>query len=381
MGKKSYGPIINFYEEILPNLVFTDNDEILFFDQLEIICNLLNNEFGENNVVISGSLAMFLQGIRLREHQDQSDIDIFLLSDTLKDYNEDNLNKEKYKYWLYKETDINVKLDVLTQKIFTRNFFSYNTFQFNDVKIKVETPESLLRYETLALKQDLGKEKFNNDILKIQKWIDNKNDNECVSIIKALNDIFSNINIPYVIAGSYSLWMQGIKLERGFGYDVDIILLCEKNSTIVDNLIQNEEFQKILYSYDINKKLDFVDKHPIIDNHFNKINFKGYDVYVTDISNFIKTKLRYLREQKSQSNVIKSKFDLECLSNLDEYKKIIIDYDLIGTINDMNNKIEEVLKINNDNDNNQFYNNIQNQFNSITQSIINKLKNDTNNKL
>jgi hypothetical protein len=379
MGKKSYGPIINFYEEILPNLEFTDNDEILFFDQLEIICNLLNNEFGENNVVISGSLAMFLQGIRLREHQDQSDIDIFLLSDTLKDYNEENLNKEKYKYWLYKETDINVKLDVLTQKIFTRNFFSYNTFQFNDVKIKVETPESLLRYETLALKQDLGKEKFNDDIPKIQKWINNKNDNECVSIIKALNDIFSNINIPYVIAGSYSLWMQGIKLERSFGYDVDIILLCEKNSIIVDNLIQNEEFQKILYSYNINKKLDFVDKHPIIDNHFNKINFKGYSVYVTDISNFIKTKLRYLREQKSQNNVIKSKFDLECLSNLDEYKKIIIDYDLIGTINDMNNKIEEVLKINNDN--NQFYNNIQNQFNSITQSIINKLKTDTNNKL
>ena len=379
MGKKSYGPIINFYEEILPNLEFTDNDEILFFDQLEIICNLLNNEFGENNVVISGSLAMFLQGIRLREHQDQSDIDIFLLSDTLKDYNEENLNKEKYKYWLYKETDINVKLDILTQKIFTRNFFSYNTFQFNDVKIKVETPESLLRYETLALKQDLGKEKFNDDIPKIQKWIDNKNDNECVSIIKALNDIFSNIHIPYVIAGSYSLWMQGIKLERSFGYDVDIILLCEKNSTIVDNLIQNEEFQKILYSYNINKKLDFVDKHPIIDNHFNKINFKGYSVYVTDISNFIKTKLRYLREQKSKNNVIKSKFDLECLSNLDEYKKIIIDYDLIGTINDMNNKIEEVLKINNDN--NQFYNNIQNQFNSITQSIINKLKTDTNNKL
>lgn len=379
MGKKSYGPIINFYKEILPNLEFTDNDEILFFDQLEIICNLLNNEFGENNVVISGSLAMFLQGIRLREHQDQSDIDIFLLSDTLKDYNEENLNKEKYKYWLYKETDINVKLDILTQKIFTRNFFSYNTFQFNDVKIKVETPESLLRYETLALKQDLGKEKFNDDIPKIQKWIDNKNDNECVSIIKALNDIFSNIHIPYVIAGSYSLWMQGIKLERSFGYDVDIILLCEKNSTIVDNLIQNEEFQKILYSYNINKKLDFVDKHPIIDNHFNKINFKGYSVYVTDISNFIKTKLRYLREQKSKNNVIKSKFDLECLSNLDEYKKIIIDYDLIGTINDINNKIEEVLKINNDN--NQFYNNIQNQFNSITQSIINKLKTDTNNKL
>lgn len=379
MGKKSYGPIINFYEEILPNLEFTDNDEILFINRIDEICYILNEEFGDGNVVISGSLAMFLQGIRLREHQDQSDIDIFLLSDALKDYNEENLNKEKYKYWLYKETDINVKLDVLTQKIFTRNFFSYNTFQFNDVKIKVETPESLLRYETLALKQDLGKEKFNDDIPKIQKWIDNKNDNECVSIIKALNDIFSNINIPYVIAGSYSLWMQGIKLERSFGYDVDIILLCEKNSTIVDNLIQNEEFQKILYSYNINKKLDFVDKHPIIDNHFNKINFKGYSVYVTDISNFIKTKLRYLREQKSKNNVIKSKFDLECLSNLDEYKKIIIDYDLIGTINDMNNKIEEVLKINNDN--NQFYNNIQNQFNSITQSIINKLKTDTNNKL
>ena len=379
MGKKSYGPIINFYEEILPNLEFTDNDEILFINRIDEICYILNEEFGDGNVVISGSLAMFLQGIRLREHQDQSDIDIFLLSDALKDYNEENLNKEKYKYWLYKETDINVKLDVLTQKIFTRNFFSYNTFQFNDVKIKVETPESLLRYETLALKQDLGKEKFNDDIPKIQKWIDNKNDNECVSIIKALNDIFSNINIPYVIAGSYSLWMQGIKLERSFGYDVDIILLCEKNSTIVDNLIQNEEFQKILYSYNINKKLDFVDKHPIIDNHFNKINFKGYSVYVTDISNFIKTKLRYLREQKSKNNVIKSKFDLECLSNLDEYKKIIIDYDLIGTINDMNNKIEEVLKINNDN--NQFYNSIQNQFNSITQSIINKLKTDTNNKL
>ena len=373
---KSYGPNIDFYKDKLPYIKFNDDKEFLFVNQIKKICYLLNEEFGEGNVVISGSLAMFLYGIRLREHQDECDINIFLLNDTLKEKDDENLYKSKYKLFLYDKLNIPVKLDILKQKIFLRDFYCYNIFDFDGIQIKVENPESLLRYEKLAINKKLGKDKFVNDIFIIDKWITNKNDKDCLKLIKILNEIFGKLQIPYAIAGTYSLWIQGIKLQREFGHDVDIILLCEKNETIVNNIIENEELKNILHLYNINKKLDFVDKHPIIDNNFNKINFKGEEVYVSTVQNFIKTKLRYLREQKSLSNVNKSKFDLKSLSDLNEYKSIIIDYDLLGTINGMNNQIDEVLKI--DNTNIEFYNNIKNRFNEILHLIVDKIQNDIN---
>lgn len=373
---KGYGPNINFYNDKLPYINFTDNNELSFIKKLEEICNLLNQEFGIGNVVISGSLAMFLHGIRLREHQDESDINIFLLNDTLKESDKDNIYKDKYKLFLFEKLNIPVKLDVLTQKLFLRNFYSYNIFDFNGIKIFVENPESLLRYEKLAIKKGIGKDKFINDFFTINNWITNKNDNDCLILIDVLNDIFGKLQISYAIAGTYSLWLQGIKLQREFGHDVDIILLCDKNEEIINNIIQNKELQNILYKYGIDKELDFVDKHPIIDDNFLKVNFKGKEVYVSTVQNFIKTKLRYLREQKSLSNVEKCKFDLKDLSGLKEYKSIIIDYDLLGTVNDMNNQIDEVLKI--DNTNNEFYNDIKNRFNEILQLIVNKIQNNMN---
>ena len=369
---KSYGSDIDFYNDKLPYINFTDDDEILFINRIDEICYILNEEFGDGNVVISGSLAMFLQGIRLRLHQNESDINIFLLNDTLKDSDEENTYKEKYRNLLFDKLNIPVKLDVLTQKLFLRNYFSYNTFNFNGIKIKVENPESLLRYETLAIDKKIGKDKFKNDIGIIDEWITYKNDNECIILINALNEIFNHLGIPFAIAGSYSLWMQGIKLKREFGHDVDIILLCDKNETIVNNIIQNEEIKNILHSYNIDKELDFVDKHPIIDDNFIKVNFKGTEVYLSTVENFIKTKLRYLKEQKSRSNVIKSKFDLESISYLNEYKLLIINYQLLSYLNDINLNIDEVINLGiNDK---EFYLNIKNHINNIILQLIDKIE-------
>ena len=369
---KSYGPDIDFYNDKLPYINFTDDDEILFINRIDEICHILNKTFGQDNVVISGSLAMFLYGIRLREHQNLSDINIFLLNDNLKDFDSENLNKEKYRTLLVDGLDLPIKLDVLTQKIFLRNYFSYNIFDFNGIKIKVENPESLLRYETLAIDKGIGKDKFIDDIQVINEWIINKNNNECLLLINALDEVFNMLNIPYAIAGTYSLWLQGIRLQREFGHDVDIILLCDKNEEIINNIIQNEDLKNILHSYNIDKKIDFVDKHPIIDDNFIKVNFKGNEIYVSTIENFIKTKIRYLKEQKSKSNVITSKFDLECLSNLDEYKLAIINYELLSNFNEINTKIDEIINIGiNDK---EFYLNIKNHINNIILQLIDKME-------
>jgi len=371
---KSYGTNIDFCEEKLPYIQFTDDQEILFINRIDEICNELNQEFGEGNVVISGSLAMFLNGIRLRKHQNESDVDILLLNDSLKKFDSENPYKFQYRDFLFDRLKIYSNLDVLTQKIFLRNFYCYNTFDFNSIKIKVETPESLLKYETLALGKGLGKEKFHQDISIISQWITTKNDNECLSIINALDEIFGNLNIQYAIAGSYSLWMQGVQLQREFGHDVDIILLCDKNEEIIKNIIQNENLKKILYRYGIHKDIDFVDKHPIIDDNFLKINFKGKEVYTSTIHNLIKTKLRYLKEQKSKNNVIKSKFDLECLSDLPEYKFIIINYKLLSDFNEINNQINDAINLGIEDQ--DFYLNIQSQINTINSQLINKIDNE-----
>jgi len=357
---KSYGLCTNFYNEILPKLDCTDNDEMLFLGKLESICYLLNNVFGDYNVIITGTLASFLHNIRLKEHQNNEDIDILLINDIDDDY-------EKYQNLIIDNIHINIKLHILPQA-FERHFFSINEYIFNETHIFVETPESLLIDKARNIESNI------NDIQLIKSYISNKNDFECVSLIKALNEIFAKLNIQYVIAGSYSLWMQGVELQREFGHDVDIILMCDITDEILKNVINNEELKYVLYSYGINKELDFVDKHPVIDDYYNKINFQGYDVYVTNVQNFIQTKIRYIREQRSKNNVIKSKFDLLCLSNIDEYKSIINNYSLLDSVNDSINKINNIINLEEDK---KFYIDIKNKLNIIVNDLIKKCH-DTN---
>ena len=92
-----------------------------------------------------------------------------------------------------------------------------------------------------------------------------------------------------------------------------------------------------------------------------------FDKNFLSSQNVDKTGRRRSVQQRSKNNVIKSQFDLLCLSNLG-YKELIQYYDILGSFNDINNKINN-FNITNDLD---FYNNIQTQLNIISNDLSKK---------
>jgi len=323
------------------NINFIDDIEKKFFNDFIRCIHPLIDKYGFINIIIGGSFAMFLHGIRLREHQNECNIDLILVENKefelinkdLELFNKEYFNKYNLQFNIY---------DDIKHFGYDTMIYKFDNCEYVNIDRKftmlVQTPESYLHDKlTIINKTD----KDINDIEYITNFINKNNDNKCINVIETLNEIKNKFNIQYGIAGSNAFWIQNINLLRNIENDLDLILIEDTKSNYKKIIPEVRDiFLEHGYIFP-----DIVNSYTI--NDVNLIKFKNYECYVDKPNNIINAKLNFINKNLDNYDYKYNNFHIKINLNTFKMVKHIHDLNCISLLPEYNYVKEELKRLEN----------------------------------
>ena len=280
--------------------------------------NIIYNEFGNENVIIGGSIALYLQGIILPRNI--KDFDIAFINNELpfdcKDIND-------YSKLLVKN-NIPLTLDILIK--FNGDSFAdehINNIKFKDLNVKVYNYKYIIKCKLDAiqvLEQRMNKYLHTYNLLQNNDCSYKCSDEEIDYLYELFKCVLKEFpNKQVVFTGSAILCLLGVNLDRPHNKDLDCYFIGEHYKSDKDNPYKQKYKSFFRENLGLDITLDINLKNELPSNEYDYLTIKIKDIDVN-----IATLEHIAEYNKLYGNNYKKRLDknINDIKYINEYCKI-----------------------------------------------------------